>query len=95
MSEAGADQDVWTITRARSQFSDVARRAEQSPQMITRRGKHVAVVVSAKEWQKKTERRGTLAEFLMSSPLRDIDLDLERLREGYLGTRIDANDDRS
>jgi hypothetical protein len=39
------------------------------------------VIVSAEEWARKTVRKGTLAEFLLASPLRDADLDLERVRD--------------
>ena len=51
------------------------------PAVITRHGKPSVVVVSAEEWARKTVRKGTLAEFLMTSPLRDADLDLERVRD--------------
>ena len=36
------------------------------------------VVVSADEWKRKTMRKGTLAQFLLASPLRGSDLDVER-----------------
>ncbi|MGO8190254.1 prevent-host-death protein, partial [Rhizobium leguminosarum] len=44
-------------------------------------GKPSVVVVSAEEWQRKTARKGTLADFLMQSPLRGADLYLERQRD--------------
>ncbi|QXC52816.1 type II toxin-antitoxin system prevent-host-death family antitoxin (plasmid) [Agrobacterium salinitolerans] len=53
-------------------------RAQLAPQTITRNGKPSVVVVFAEEWQRKTGRRGSLAEFLLASPLRGADLDLER-----------------
>ncbi|UXT92729.1 type II toxin-antitoxin system Phd/YefM family antitoxin (plasmid) [Agrobacterium pusense] len=53
-------------------------RAQLAPQTITRNGKPSVVVVSAEEWQRRTGRRGSLAEFLLASPLRGADLDLER-----------------
>jgi hypothetical protein len=37
--------------------------------------------VSAEEWARKTVRKGTLAEFLLASPLRGADLDLEQVRD--------------
>jgi prevent-host-death family protein len=55
----------------------VVDRAQSSPQLITRNGKPSAVVVSAEEWA----RKGALAEFLLASPLRGADLDLERRRD--------------
>jgi prevent-host-death family protein len=71
----------WTVANAKAKLSEVIDRAQSAPQTITRNGKPSVVVVSAEEWQRKTARKGTLAEFLMSSPLRGADLDLERQRD--------------
>ncbi len=60
---------------------EVIERAQTDPQIITRHGKPSVVIVSAEEWARKTVRKGTLAEFLMASPLRDADLDLQRVRD--------------
>jgi prevent-host-death family protein len=73
--------DLWTVAGAKARFSEVIERAQTDPQIITRHGKPSVVVVSADEWARKTIRRGSLAEFLMQSPLRDSDLDLERLHD--------------
>ncbi|WP_163434655.1 type II toxin-antitoxin system prevent-host-death family antitoxin, partial [Escherichia coli] len=54
------------------------------PQTITRHGKPVAVIVSTEEWTRKTARKGTLAEFLLASPLRGADLDLDLDRQADL-----------
>ncbi|MFH1341199.1 MAG: type II toxin-antitoxin system Phd/YefM family antitoxin [Pseudomonadota bacterium] len=69
---------IWTLAVAKARFSEVVDRAQAGPQIITRNGKPSAVIVSAEEWARKTARKGTLAEFLLSSPLRGADLDLER-----------------
>lgn len=71
-------QENWTVASAKAKLSEVIERAQTEPQTITRNGKPSVVVVSAEEWQRKTARKGTLAEFLMASPLRGADLDLER-----------------
>jgi prevent-host-death family protein len=71
----------WTVADAKARLSEVIERAQTDPQIITRHGKPSAVIVSAEEWARKTVRKGTLAEFLMTSPLRDPDLDLERVRD--------------
>lgn len=63
-------------------------RAQVAPQTITRNGKPSVVVVSAEEWEKKTARRGSLAEFLLASPLRGADLDAERLRDEPLDSSL-------
>jgi prevent-host-death family protein len=75
-----------TLAGAKARFSEVVDRAQAGPQTITRNGKPSAVIVSAEEWARKTVRKGTLAEFLLASPLRGADLDLERQHE----TRRDA-----
>jgi prevent-host-death family protein len=68
----------WTVANAKARFSEVIERAQSEPQTITRNGKPSVVVVSAEEWRRKIARKGTLAEFLMESPLRGSNLDLER-----------------
>ena len=69
---------TWTLAVAKARLSEVVDRAQAGPQTITRNGKPSAVTVSAEEWARKTARRGTLAEFLLASPLRHADIDLER-----------------
>lgn len=71
--------DTWTLANAKARLSEVIDRAQSGPQIITRHGRPDAVVVSAEEWAKKTVRKGTLAEFLLASPLRAADLDLARV----------------
>lgn len=70
-----------TVADAKARLSEVIERAQTDPQIITRHGKPSAVIVSAEEWARKTTRKGTLAEFLLASPLRGADLDLERVRD--------------
>ena len=48
------------------------------PQVITRRGEEIAVVVSIEEWYRKSNRSGSLAEFLAASPFRDSGLEISR-----------------
>lgn len=75
------EETNWTVASAKARLSQVIERAQSSPQTITRNGKPSVVVVSAEEWERKTARKGTLAEFLLDSPLRGLDLDVERLRD--------------
>ena len=76
---AARESDHWTVAGAKARLSEVIERAQSDPQIITRHGKPSVVIVSAEEWARKTVRKGTLAEFLMASPLRDADLDLDRV----------------
>lgn len=73
--------DTWTLANAKARLSEVIDRAQTGPQVITRHGKPIAVVVSAGEWARKAARKGTLAEFLLASPLRGADLELERVHD--------------
>lgn len=81
MQPSTHDDKNWTVAGAKAKLSEVIERAQSAPQTITRNGKPSVVVVSAEEWQRKTARKGSLAEFLMASPLRGADLDLERQRD--------------
>lgn len=78
MQPLSQDEQSWTVANAKAKLSEVIDRAQTTPQTITRNGKPSVVVVSHEEWERKTARKGTLAEFLMASPLRGSDLNLER-----------------
>jgi prevent-host-death family protein len=79
MSEAAHDK-VWGVADAKARFSELLDHAiNDGPQAITRHGRQVAVVVSMEEWRNKSSRSGSLAEFLAASPLRDSQLDIERV----------------
>jgi len=81
MQSSPHDDKSWTVANAKAKLSEVIERAQSAPQTITRNGKPSVVVVSAEEWQKKTSRKGSFAHFLMESPLRGADLDVERQRD--------------
>ena len=62
----------WSIAEAKARFSELIDQAEsQGPQTITRHGRTTAVIVAAEEWERKTKRKGNLAEFFAASPLRN------------------------
>lgn len=82
------ERESWTVADAKARLSEVIERAQGSPQIITRHGKASAVVVSAEEWARKTERRGTLAEFLLASPLRGADLNTARVKDEPRGIEL-------
>jgi prevent-host-death family protein len=70
---------TWTVAEAKAKFSEVIARAEsEGPQTITRHGRTAVVVVDAEEWNRKTKRVGTLADFFANSPLRGAKLKLPR-----------------
>ena len=72
----------WTVAEAKAKLSEVIDLTQSSgPQTITRNGRNAVVVVSFEEWDRKTKRRGSLAEFFAASPLRESGLTVERLEE--------------
>jgi prevent-host-death family protein len=71
---------TWTVAEAKAKFSELLDKAKsEGPQKITKHGRTTAVVVDAEEWERKAERKGNLAEFLATSPLRGSGLKLKRL----------------
>jgi len=76
------DSDVWTVAEAKAKFSEVIEHAQKhGPQAITRNGRRAVVVVSAEEWERKTRRSGSLADFFAASPLRDSGLNVRRSKD--------------
>ena len=69
----------WSVADAKAHLSRVIEEAIQNgPQKITRNGRDAVVVVSIAEWESKTKRKGSLADFFAESPLRGSGLVLER-----------------
>jgi antitoxin Phd len=70
---------TWQLQEAKNKFSRVIEDAVNSgPQIITRRGVEVAIVISYASYQKMVASRGKLSDFFRESPLVGIDLDLAR-----------------
>ena len=71
----------WQLQEAKQRFSELVRRAlEEGPQVVTRRGEEVVVVVPAEEFRRLSGDKLDFKEFLMSAPDLSV-LDLERPRE--------------
>lgn len=74
--------DNWTVAEAKAKLSEVIEKARSAgPQTITRNGRTAAVVVSAEEWERKTKRVGSLADFFAASPLRGSRLRIRRIKD--------------
>jgi prevent-host-death family protein len=80
MSDGQCASDHWSVAAAKERLSEVIEQAQAAPQTITRNGKPSVIVVSVDEWRRKNARKGSLADFLVNSPLRGADIDAERLR---------------
>jgi len=68
----------WQLQEAKQKFSQVVQRAlDEGPQVVTRHGETVVVIVSAGEYQRLTGSKPDLADFLLYGPDLSV-LDLER-----------------
>jgi prevent-host-death family protein len=76
--------ETWTVAQAKAKFSELVEKARDSgPQLITKNGRKAAVVVSTEEWDRRTRRAGSLAEFFAQSPLRGSGLKVRRRKDGF------------
>ncbi|PDW02747.1 type II toxin-antitoxin system Phd/YefM family antitoxin [Candidatus Viridilinea mediisalina] len=70
---------TWQLQEAKSKFSEVVEQAmTHGPQLITRRGVEVVIVVSYREYRALTLMQTKLSQFFRESPLAEQELDLER-----------------
>ena len=78
-----AEHDTqWQVQEAKQRFSEVLRRAQSDgPQVITRHGEEVAVIINAAEFHRLTDEAPDFKEFLRAGPPFD-DLDLSRAEDG-------------
>lgn len=82
MQKNHRESDAWTVASAKAHLSEVISQAQKAPQTITRNGRPSVVMVSVDEWQRRLERKGSLAGFLLQSPLAGAELALEREDDG-------------
>ena len=81
-SQMASHGPEWPVADAKAHFSEMIDRAlSEGPQVVTRKGKRTVVVVPVEEWERRSKRRGNLAEFFAASPLRDSQLKIDRSRE--------------
>ena len=72
----------WQLQDAKNRFSEVVKKAIASgPQVVTKRGIETVVVISVEEYRKLTKPKTSLTEFFKNSPLKNSNIDLERIKE--------------
>jgi prevent-host-death family protein len=71
----------WQLQEAKQRFSELLRQARaHGPQVVTKHGEEVAVVVSIEDYRRLTDELPSFKEFLRAAP--DLDaLEVERPRE--------------
>lgn len=74
---------TWSLQHAKARFSElVATCLENGPQMVTRHGREVVVILPAEDYKKTTAPRQSLKDFFLSAP------------RAELNTRRSRDDDR-
>ena len=69
----------WQVQDAKQRFSEVLRAAEAGePQIVTRHGVEVAVVMDISEYRHLRGEAVGLMDYLRAEPLLDVDLEIER-----------------
>jgi prevent-host-death family protein len=72
---------TWQLQEAKQKFSKLVRATlEDGPQVVTRHGEAVVVVISAEEFKRLKGKKRSLKEVLLSGPPLD-DLEIERSKE--------------
>jgi prevent-host-death family protein len=71
----------WQLQEAKQRFSELVRHARaHGPQVVTKHGEEVAVVVSIEEYRRLTDELPSFKELLLAAP--DLDaLEISRSRE--------------
>lgn len=72
----------WQVQEAKQRFSEVLRAAAAGePQVVTRHGQEVAVVIEVSEYRRLRGERVELMDYLRSGPLIEDEMDIERVRD--------------
>jgi len=71
----------WQLQEAKQRFSELVRHARaDGPQVVTKHGEEVVVVVSIEEYRRLTDELPSFKDFLLAAP--DLEaLDIDRSRE--------------
>jgi prevent-host-death family protein len=70
---------IWQLQEAKNRFSEVVNKAlEEGPQIVTRHGEEIVIILSKAEYNRLVKSQTSLLEFFRQSPLVGIELELER-----------------
>ena len=76
----------WQLQEAKNKLSQVVEDAvHDGPQVITKHGVEVAIIMSYAEYQKMIASKGKLSAFFRDSPLVGIELELARDKSDVRG----------
>ncbi len=75
-------KNQWQLQEAKNKFSNLVDKAQhQGPQIVTKYGREVVVVLSIEEYKKLTKPKKDLVKFFQNSPLANVELELTRGKE--------------
>lgn len=78
MTAEQVESTKWQLQEAKQRFSEVVRRAhDEGPQIVTRHGHDVAVILDMEEYRQLKGQQPDFKEFLLSAPDLSV-LDLTR-----------------
>jgi len=75
-------ENHWQLQEAKNKFSRLVDKAQKiGPQIVTRHGKDVVIILSIEEYNKLKKPETSLVNFFRNSPLAEENLELERTNE--------------
>lgn len=82
MSVHQVEATKWQLQEAKQRFSEVVRRAhDEGPQIVTRHGQDVAVIIDMDEYRRLKGTEPDFKEFLLSAPDWPDDLEIPRCKD--------------
>jgi antitoxin Phd len=71
---------TWQLQEAKAKFSEIVKLAASEPQEVTVHGESKVVVIATSEYKKlkQLKKQLPLGDFLMNSPMTELDLDFSR-----------------
>ena len=70
---------IWQLQEAKNKFSKLVEKAQsEGPQFVTKHGKESVVVLSVEDYHRIIKPESNLFQFIQSSPLSKISVDIER-----------------
>jgi len=75
-------ENSWQLQNAKNKFSNLVDKAQNNgPQIVTKHGKDVVVVLSIDEYKKLIKPKFNLLKFFQNAPLSKINLDIKRNKD--------------
>jgi len=74
--------NTWQLQEAKNKFSSLVEKARQyGPQIVTKHGEDVVVILDIVEYKKIITPRTKIIDFFKKSPFNDIGLEIKRRKE--------------